>query len=43
MPPDQAPDGTRFLLGQDDADGTVYFGVSGPLPAAPDGARPRAR
>jgi NAD+ diphosphatase len=39
VPPDQAPDGTRFLLGQD-ADGTVYFGVSGPLPAAPDGARP---
>jgi NAD+ diphosphatase len=38
--PDQAPDGTRFLLGQDDADGTVYFGVSAPLPAAPDGARP---
>jgi NAD+ diphosphatase len=38
--PDQAPDGTRFLLGQDDADGTVYFGVSGPLPPAPDGARP---
>jgi NAD+ diphosphatase len=35
--PDQAPDGTRFLLGQD-ADGVVYFGVSGPLPAAPDGA-----
>ena len=39
VPPDQAPDGTRFLLGQD-ADGTVYFGVSGPLPPAPDGARP---
>jgi NAD+ diphosphatase len=38
--PDQAPDGTRFLLGQDDADGTVYFGVSGPLPPALDGARP---
>ena len=35
VPPDQAPDGTRFLLGQD-ADGVVYFGVSGPLPAAPD-------
>ena len=33
VPPDQAPDGTRFLLGQDDAAGTVYFGVSGPLPA----------
>jgi NAD+ diphosphatase len=40
VPPGQAPDGTRFLLGQDDADGTVYFGVSGPLPPAPDGARP---
>ena len=39
VPPGQAPEGTRFLLGQD-ADGTVYFGVSGPLPAAPDGARP---
>jgi NAD+ diphosphatase len=38
VPPGQAPDGTRFLLGED-ADGTVYFGVSGPLPAAPDGAR----
>jgi NAD+ diphosphatase len=38
--PGQAPDGTRFLLGQDDADGVVYFGVSGPLPPAPDGARP---
>jgi NAD+ diphosphatase len=40
--PDQAPNGTRFLLGQDDADGTVYFGVSGPLPPTPDGARPAA-
>ena len=40
VPSAQAPDGPRFLLGQDDADGTVYFGVSGPLPAAPDGARP---
>ena len=39
VPPGQAPEGTRFLLGED-ADGTVYFGVSGPLPAAPDGARP---
>jgi NAD+ diphosphatase len=37
VPPDQAPEGTRFVLGED-ADGTVYFGVSGPLPAAPDGA-----
>ena len=41
VPPGQAPEGTRFLLGQD-ADGTVYFGVSGPLPAALDGARPAA-
>jgi len=40
VPPDQAPAGTRFLLGQDEADGTVYFGVSAPLPPAPDGARP---
>jgi NADH pyrophosphatase NudC (nudix superfamily) len=39
VPPDQAPDGTRFLLGQD-ADGVVYFGVSGPLPPLPDGVRP---
>jgi NAD+ diphosphatase len=29
--PRQAPAGTRFLLGQD-ADGVVYFGVSGDLP-----------
>lgn len=29
VPPEQAPEGTRFLLGTDD-DGTVYFGVSGP-------------
>ncbi len=29
---EQAPPGTRFLLGQD-ADGVVYFGVSGELPA----------
>ncbi|MEU5988434.1 NAD(+) diphosphatase [Spirillospora sp. NPDC047418] len=32
VPPDQAPDGERWLLGADD-DGTVYFGVSGDLPA----------
>jgi len=32
IPPDQAPPGTRFLLGQD-SDGTVYFGISAPLPA----------
>ena len=31
LPPDQAPDGERWLLGTDD-DGTVYFGVAGPLP-----------
>jgi NAD+ diphosphatase len=30
--PEEAPAGTRFLLGQD-ADGVVYFGVSGELPA----------
>jgi len=30
--PEQAPAGTRFLLGQD-SDGVVYFGVSAPLPA----------
>jgi NAD+ diphosphatase len=41
VPPGRAPEGTRFLLGED-ADGTVYFGVSGPLPAASDGARPAA-
>ena len=41
VPPDQAPEGTRFVLGQD-ADGTVYFGVSGPLPPALDRARPAA-
>jgi NAD+ diphosphatase len=32
--PGEAPSGTRFLLGQD-ADGTVYFGVSAGLPAGP--------
>nr|WP_203596078.1 NAD(+) diphosphatase [Actinomadura bangladeshensis] len=32
VPPDRAPDGERWLLGADD-DGTVYFGVSGELPA----------
>ncbi len=41
VPPQQAPDGTRFLLGRDDADGIVYFGVSGPLPDPPaPGTRP---
>jgi NAD+ diphosphatase len=33
--PEEAPPGTRFLLGQD-ADAVVYFGVSGPLPDAQD-------
>jgi NAD+ diphosphatase len=37
--PADAPDGVRLLLGQD-ADGVVYFGVSAPLPAPPDGTRP---
>ncbi len=32
--PAEAPAGVRLLLGQD-ADGVVYFGVSGELPAAP--------
>ncbi len=35
VPPEEAPPGTRFLLGQD-TDGVVYFGVSGPLPGAQD-------
>jgi NAD+ diphosphatase len=38
VPPQAAPAGTRFLLGQD-ADGAVYFGVSADLPAALDGVR----
>jgi NAD+ diphosphatase len=33
--PEEAPAGTRFLLGQDD-DGVVYFGVSAPLGSASD-------
>jgi NAD+ diphosphatase len=41
--PEESPAGTRFLLGQD-ADGVVYFGVSGPLgapdPEAPDPEAP---
>ena len=36
LQPEQAPPGTRFLLGQD-SDGVVYFGVSGPLPDWPQG------
>jgi NAD+ diphosphatase len=36
--PEEAPAGTRFLLGED-ADGVVYFGVSAPLPAGADGVR----
>ncbi|MFI0411159.1 NAD(+) diphosphatase [Actinomadura sp. 3N508] len=38
LPPEQAPDGDRWLLGEDES-GTVYFGTSGPLPAI-EGARP---
>ena len=38
VPPDQAPPGTRFLLGQD-ADEVVYFGVSAALPVGLDGER----
>lgn len=37
VPPAQAPDGIRFLLGVD-ADGVVYFGVAGPLPAVDERA-----
>jgi NAD+ diphosphatase len=33
--PEEAPAGTRFLLGED-ADGVVYFGVSGPVGSAPE-------
>ena len=40
VPPAEAPEGTRFLLGRDDADGVVYFGVSAPLPDPPPGTRP---
>ncbi|HYB46033.1 MAG TPA: NAD(+) diphosphatase [Streptosporangiaceae bacterium] len=35
VPPERAPSGIRFLLGQDE-DGVVYFGVSGPLPDGRD-------
>ncbi|MFG2244817.1 NAD(+) diphosphatase [Spirillospora sp. NPDC048823] len=38
VPPDQAPDGDRWLLGVDDA-GTAYFGTPGPLPAI-EGTQP---
>lgn len=38
--PDQAPDGTSFLLGVD-SDGVAYFGVGGPLGV--DGDEPRSR
>jgi NAD+ diphosphatase len=38
VPPAPAPAGTRLLLGQD-ADGVVYFGVNGELPAAAAGVR----
>src|SRR5450755_3558625 len=31
VPPPEAPQGVRFLLGEDPA-GVVYFGVLGPLP-----------
>ena len=40
VPPAEAPEGTRFLLGRDGADGVVYFGVSAPLPDPPPGTRP---
>jgi NAD+ diphosphatase len=40
VPAEQAPEGVRFLLGIA-ADGTVYFGVAGPLTKADaDGVRP---
>ena len=39
VPPEQAPSGTRFVLGQD-PDGVVYFGVSGELLNASAGVRP---
>ncbi|MEU4828181.1 NAD(+) diphosphatase [Actinomadura citrea] len=38
VPPDQAPDGDRWLLGVD-GDGVAHFGVNGPLPVI-EGARP---
>jgi NAD+ diphosphatase len=43
VPPAEAPEGIRFLLGRDDADAVVYFGVSAPLPdPPPPGTRPAA-
>jgi len=39
VPPEEAPGGTRFLLGRG-GDGVVYFGVDAALPDAPDGVRP---
>jgi NAD+ diphosphatase len=38
LSPQDAPAGTRFLLGED-TDGVVYFGVSAPLGPAVDGVR----
>ena len=37
VPPEQAPEGPRFLLGVD-ADEVVYFGVGGPIPQPPAGS-----
>jgi NAD+ diphosphatase len=37
LPPAQAPDGIRFLLGVD-GDGVAYFGLAGPLPEPADPA-----
>jgi NAD+ diphosphatase len=37
VPPAEAPDGVRFLLGQD-GDGVVYYGMLAPLPATRDSA-----
>jgi NAD+ diphosphatase len=39
--PEEAPEGTRFLLGQD-ADGVAYFGVSGELPTSAGQEAPAA-
>jgi NAD+ diphosphatase len=36
--PREAPDGARYLLGED-GDGTVYFGMNAELPAGGDGQR----